>query len=627
MSTANRRTPSKLSRGCEFIRANGGIGSVVKLVWRKLHERGLLYTLRAVHTNLSPLPRNPQRNYRHFITRHEAHHITTLLQQTTHHAPPSLLLISFTATPSHPDKTDASNPLAPLLLTTHVNLKATPTLPSNWQLITLPSPPDAVAINKLLAGSTADYFTILPPDALLSPLAPTIINNSLATPDGTPPPLLLYTDEDRFTPANKRHAPHFKPDWSPDTILDWPYSGHLTIFNLPQAHQKGLFTPTLTTLNAMVYDLTLKLALTTMLTHSTVASTTIRHIPAVLCHLAPSASLTPQALAEINHVRLTAATTINITATPEPASTTPPQCPKADLGFANVLALPHLRPLHHDSPLVTIIIPTRDHLDDLRKCLDSITNLTSYHHLEVVVIDNGSTHPATIAYFEQITPHISTLDNRKIPVHLLQLDIPFNFSTLNNRAASLARGDYLLFLNNDTEVITPDWVERLLGHAAKPWAGAVGATLLYPNTTIQHTGVATVGIGPTHVFNHLPHAYPHPRCQRDGNWSAVTAACLMVKSEKFHAIGGFNENLAVAFNDVDLCYRLHARGWFSILASQVRLFHHEFKTRGHDRASIARRQRMENELETLFTTWPAMRDDPFYHPALTKSYPNFLPLS
>lgn len=242
-----------------------------------------------------------------------------------------------------------------------------------------------------------------------------------------------------------------------------------------------------------------------------------------------------------------------------------------------------------------------------------------------MIIDNGSQEPETLRYLERIATGLRTATGAEVPVRVMRLDIPFNFSLLNNRAAAQAAGDYLLFLNNDTEVVTPDWIERMLGHACKPWAGAVGATLLYPDGTIQHAGVAKVGLGPTHVFGHLPADYPHPRCQRDGNWSAVTAACMLISAAKFRAVDGFDESLAIAFNDVDLCYRLLDKGWPSILTSQARLIHHEFKTRGNDRASAAKHARLLDELEHLYSRWPALRHDPYYNPALSISYPDFLP--
>ncbi len=266
-------------------------------------------------------------------------------------------------------------------------------------------------------------------------------------------------------------------------------------------------------------------------------------------------------------------------------------------------------------------------MDDLAACIASILAKTTYPHLEILVIDNGSDDSATLRYLAGLEQGLRTAAGAAVAVRVLRLDIPFNFSILNNRAAAEAAGCYLLFLNNDTEVVTPDWIERMLGHAAKPWAGAVGATLLYPDGTLQHAGVSKVGLGPTHVFGHLPANYPHPRCQRDGNWSAVTAACLMVSADKFRAVGGFDESLAVAFNDVDLCFRLLERGWYAILASQARLVHHEFKTRGHDRSTAAKRARMLDELDRLYARWPQFRADPFYNPALSVSYPDFLPRS
>jgi len=511
------------------------------------------------------------------------------------------------------------------------------------------------ALNAALRGATEDYAAILWPGDSLAPDAAAIVDAALARepvssnqssvasgedsrpPSHVPRPSLLYTDEDLLDARGRRCQPHFKPGWSPDTLLDWPYTGNLCLFDRQAALACGGFCSAFATADALLYDLVLRL---------TERDPRVRHIPAVLYHRHTG----PRLSAELTEVRRRAAARRGIPVLFEDAPAAEAwQAIRPALGFASLLALPRLRPLpvpppvdagaindrspiaDHRSPftspppLVSILIPTRNHAADLSACIASIVDRTTYPHLEVLIADNGSDEPAALRYLERIAAGLRTAAGAAVPVHVLRLDIPFNFSILNNRAAAAAAGAFLVFLNNDTEIVAPDWIERMLGHALKPRAGAVGATLLYPGGTIQHAGVATIGSGPTHVFGHLPADYPHPRCQRDGNWSAVTAACMMVDAGKFRAVGGFDESLAVAFNDVDLCYRLLDRGWPAILASQARLIHHEFRTRGHDRASAGKRARMLAELERLFARWPTFRDDPVYNPALAVSYPDFLP--
>jgi GT2 family glycosyltransferase len=267
--------------------------------------------------------------------------------------------------------------------------------------------------------------------------------------------------------------------------------------------------------------------------------------------------------------------------------------------------------------MISIIVPTRDNLTDLKLCVTSVRSLTTYGNWELIIVDNGSVETPTHDYLRALAA-----DPR---IRVLRQDIPFNFARLNNIAVKESRGQYLLFLNNDTEVLSEDWLQQMLTFASQPHIGAVGARLLYPDGTLQHSGVARVGPGPTHVFQGMPESYEHPRVRLPGNWAAVTAACLMVAADKFAAVGGFDEAFPVGYNDVDLCYALLSRGYFNVLAPSARLIHKEFATRGNDRADAAKRAALEDALRRLDTKWPQFIQDPFYNPNLSDSFPDFMP--
>jgi len=221
-------------------------------------------------------------------------------------------------------------------------------------------------------------------------------------------------------------------------------------------------------------------------------------------------------------------------------------------------------------PLISIIIPTRDRVELLKRCLESIEAKTTYRHFEIIVLDNQSEAPDTLTYLAGL-PHM-----------VVPIRGPFNYSYLNNVGAAHARGEFLLFLNNDIEVITEEWLEALLEHAQRKEVGAVGAKLLYPNGTIQHAGVG-LGHGGVagHAFWYLPADDPgyFDLAQVVRNCSAVTGACMMMRTSVFAAVGGFDENIRVVFNDVDLCLRVREKGYLVVYTPYAVLYHLESATR------------------------------------------------
>jgi GT2 family glycosyltransferase len=267
------------------------------------------------------------------------------------------------------------------------------------------------------------------------------------------------------------------------------------------------------------------------------------------------------------------------------------------------------------APKVSIIVPTRDRVELLRTCAEGVLKQTHYPDFELIVADNDSSEPQTLAYMEEIAS-----DAR---VCIVRWPHPFNYSAINNFAARHARGEFLCLLNNDIEVIEPDWLSAMMREAVRPGVGAVGARLLYPDRTIQHAGVA-IGIGNAagHAHRGLEPGEPGYFAQAliARGASAVTAACLLVAKRHFDAVGGLDEvHLAVAYNDVDLCLKLQAAGLRNIYTPAATLIHHESKSRGLDFAP-EHLERYMRELAVFQEKWGTMRVvDPWHHPQLDRA--------
>lgn len=269
-------------------------------------------------------------------------------------------------------------------------------------------------------------------------------------------------------------------------------------------------------------------------------------------------------------------------------------------------------------PTVTAIVPTRNRADLLRKCVEGIRQ-TRYPRIEIVIVDNESDDPQTVDFLSELEAS---------GAKVIRAPGPFNYSRLNNEAVGLATGELLCFLNNDVEMIDPDWLRLLVLQAMRPDIGAAGAMLLYPDRTIQHAGVFTgIGGGAGHGHRYLGMDEPgyFERSHIPQRVSAVTGACLVVAREKFLAVGGFDEeNFPVAFNDVDLCLKLNERGWQAFYEPRAKLIHHESKSRGSDRLK-GNRGRFARELQTLKVKWHTdERRDPFHHPQLSSFCEQFL---
>ena len=262
---------------------------------------------------------------------------------------------------------------------------------------------------------------------------------------------------------------------------------------------------------------------------------------------------------------------------------------------------------------VSIIIPNRDHPEDLRKCVTSIIECSTWKNYEILVVENGSTKPEIQHYYEEL--------QQEERVRILNWLTDFNYAGINNWAAQQAEGQFLLFLNNDVEVISPGWIEEMLMHAQRAGVGAVGAKLLYPDGMVQHGGVI-IGIAGVagHAYKHLSadDMRNMGQLQAVRNSSAVTGACMMVKRNRYFAVNGMDEALAVAYNDVDLCLRLHARGWNNVYTPYAVLYHYESKTRGAEEGE--KQKRFEQEVAWMKQRWhkKLMKGDPYHHPYYSK---------
>lgn len=262
-----------------------------------------------------------------------------------------------------------------------------------------------------------------------------------------------------------------------------------------------------------------------------------------------------------------------------------------------------------ETPLVSIIIPNKDHVEDLSKCLDSLSRC-SYQNYEILVVENNSQNQDTFAYYEEIQEK----DSR---IQVLYWKEAFNYSSINNFGVSQAKGQYLLFLNNDTEVINEDCLEELLGFCMRPDVGVVGARLYFGDGTIQHAGVV-VGLGGIagHIFSGTPRDQVgyFARVVTQQDYSAVTAACMMVERESFDRVGGFDGQLQVAFNDIDLCLRIRGLGKLVVYNPYAELFHYESKSRGSD-DTPEKSERFNRETAYFEQRWKQILTDgdPYYN--------------
>ncbi len=449
--------------------------------------------------------------------------------------------------------------------------------------------------NEALSLATGDFIALLDHDDTIAPFALyEVVKGISKNPDAD----FIYSDEDKISEDGKKQFdPHFKPDWSPDTLRSYNYICHLTVIKKALLYKVGFFRGDYE--GSQDYDLIFR---------ATEDANKILHIPKVLyhwrAHLSSAAGDVSNKMYAIESGKKAVADhlkRIGLTGTAE--------------GGWPYKVVYNCK----DSPLISIIIPNKDHTKDLGKCVESIISKSSYNNFEIIIIENRSVEKDTFELYSKL----EQLKN----VRIIKWDHLFNFGSLNNFAVNYAEGEVLLFLNNDTEVITSDWLECMLGHVLRKEIGAVGAKLYYPDNTIQHAGVI---LGIKGVAGHSHKYFPRDskgyfcRANIIQNLSAVTAACMMMRREVFEEVGRFDERYSHAFNDVDLCMKIRQKGYLIVFTPYAELYHHESKSRGNE-DTREKQERFKKEIEYFQKKWKndLAKGDPYYNPNLTLDREDF----
>lgn len=443
------------------------------------------------------------------------------------------------------------------------------------------------ATNDAIAVSDGEYIVFMDCDDTIESTA---LYEFASLLNRNPELDFIYSDEDKLTEDGLiRHMPFFKPDWSPDLFMDVMYTNHLAAYRSSITKEIGGLRSAFN--GSQDYDFTLRFM-------EKSDNARVGHIPKILYHWRERRESVAFAISSKNYA--------------SEAGRYAKESAFVRRGLqAHLEYIPEMAQYRtvydvEEEPLVSIVIPSKDHLSLLRQCLDSIETFTTYRNYEIIVVDNGSSSANQ--------QEIASLLSEKKASYLHDV-YEFNFSQMCNLGADCAKGEYLLFLNDDIEVFQPDWLTRLVGQAMQPHTGAVGAKLFYPESTeIQHGGVFNHHDGPRHMF-----------FQQDDSWAsyfglnrldldciAVTGACLLLKRSLFVRLGGFDETLPVAYNDVDLCFRIYEAGYYNVIRNDVCAYHHESASRGIDNLDSKKVFRLSAERQILFLNHPSLyRRDPF----------------
>lgn len=440
------------------------------------------------------------------------------------------------------------------------------------------------ASNSAIDIATGDYIVLVDNDDVVESDALYLFTDALNN-DKTID--MIYSDEDKLDYNGKRMEPHFKPDYSPDTFKCLNYICHLTCIRKSIVDKLGGFRNRYD--GSQDYDLFLRVEDVTK---------NIYHIPVVLYHWRQTKSSTAGYLGNKSYAYLAGKNALIDTFKRRKISAEVIDNPKVST---------YLVKYKHNNPKVSIIIPTRDKAKITKKCLESLYNKTKYLNYEIIVVDNNSSEEETFKMFEE---YKNEYDNFKV----LRLECPFNYSYLNNEAVKVAKGEYILFLNNDVEIIDSDWLDWMVGYASQEHVGCVGIKLLYSDKKVQHAGVV-LGYGGVagHIF--VPYDYNDVglfgRLAMPYNYTAVTAACMLIKKDKFLKTKGFDENLTVALNDVDLCLQVLEKKYYNVCLSNIEMYHYESKSRGYE-VTKEKQDRFKNETEYMKKKWKNIIEEDKY---------------
>lgn len=415
---------------------------------------------------------------------------------------------------------------------------------------------------------------------------------------------VIYSDEDKIDERGKRFDPYFKSDYNHDLFLSHNHISHLGVYRTSKIREVGGFRPEFD--GSQDYDLALRV----------IDATTrdkIRHIPFVLYHwraIAGSVALSGDQK-EYAHTAARRAIKSHLDRNGhEEAKVVPTYT-----GTVHRVVYP----LPEPAPMVSIIIPTRDRLDLLKRCVDSVLAKTDYANFEIFVVDNQCKDADILAYMEAM--------KEAGKIRVLTYDKPYNFADINNIAAAECGGSILCFLNNDIEVIDPDWLANMVGHSLRPTIGAVGAKLYFPDDTVQHGGVVLTPENTAwHAFTGCVKEDPGSsgRLILAQNYSAVTAACMVVRKDRFEQAGGFDaENFGTSYNDIDLCLKLRDLGYRTLWTPFAELYHHQSASLGMPKDE-SRRDQFDREAAAFKAKWQHVIDaDPCYSPNLSERYCDF----
>lgn len=442
--------------------------------------------------------------------------------------------------------------------------------------------------NAALSIASGEYIGFLDHDDLLTPDALYEVVKHIEKTENVG---VIYSDEDKITADSKEYfAPYFKPDFNLDLLRSNNYFCHFVVAKkdliLKVGKLRGEFN------GAQDYDLVLRLV---------EEAESVGHIPRILYHWRVHKESTAdnpmskmyaydagKKAIEDHLIRCGAKAEVFHT---------------KDLGFYRV------KYILQNSPLVSILIPNKDQADTLRQCVQSIIEKTEYPNYEIIVIENNSEEEKTFSYYNELEQNYG--------VKVVRWKGEFNYSAINNFGVSFAKGEYLLFLNNDIEVIDREWLGELLANCERKEVGIVGAKLYYPDDTVQHAGIV-VGIGGIagNMFVGLKRGYTGymHKAVIQQNLSAVTAACMLMKRHVFEEVGGFEEKLKVAFNDVDLCLKVRKAGYLVVFDPYAELYHYESKSRGAE-DTPEKIRRFQSEIEFMRCRWIDIlkNGDPMYN--------------
>ncbi|WP_336657955.1 glycosyltransferase family 2 protein [Leclercia adecarboxylata] len=459
----------------------------------------------------------------------------------------------------------------------------------------------SAASNSALEIATGDFVALLDHDDALPEHALLFMAQSIYNHPNTQ---ILYSDEDKLNAKGERFEPHFKSDWNPDLFFSQNYVSHLGVYQHELLKKIGGFR--LGVEGSQDQDLLLR-----CLPH--VQPEQIVHIPRVLYHWRTVEGSTALASGEKSYT-----TDAGIKALQDYFATRQPGVEVEAGRVPNTYRVRY--PIPEPAPLVSLLIPTRDRRSLTETAVRSILEKSTYTNYEILILDNGSVEAETLEFFNQIQHE----DHR---VKVLAYDYPFNYSAINNFGVRHAKGTIIGLVNNDIEVINPDWLTEMVSHSLRPEIGCVGAKLYYPNDTLQHGGVI-LGIGGVANHSHKNFSRTHPgyfaRLLCIQNYSAVTAACLLIRKEIFHAVKGLDEeNLKVAFNDVDFCLKVREAGYRNLWTPYAELYHYESISRGAE-DSPEKIARFTSEVDFMKAKWrEKLEIDPFYSQNLTKTREDF----